>query len=600
MQNHNENLRILHTIYSNTLQHLTSVPLTSVPLTPVTTSIPDIKTPLYPHQSTLIHGMHNYRAKMTEGLQVDADEIKAKIGIVTDPSGSGKTLAILGYLASDTDPHPSFELTQYSTPYFYSQKQTYPQLCTNLIIVPSHLFGHWEDEIKTHTTLSYVPIETRGKIKENLIERIITSKFILTTNKCYRYVNEYALKHNITWNNICMDEPLFIQMKSSDPQMQFQFLWFISYQWSSLLFRNPLKKSQLLFLQEPMHSDLEEMLLDNTTEENHIFPSHYIKQYLSYSHPDRGYTIIRNSNEYIRQSIYKRQIDHTILQCKSTTTLQSLSSIYLARNTPIRSSNIIQLFQALGVESVDPNDYIASQEKQDMISRKIEENECGICLDRCEYPTIVKCCYHLYCAKCILQNTIIQFKCPTCRNALDVTHMHCLSPLGMNALRSKKDACLDVIQSKKSCIVYISFDKIYHDLWPELKARGITSELITSFSLRKAIKHFKEGSISVLFISKVELVRSLSVFTPCLLFYHDLPVFEQKQALIHFSHALRPLQNSQQSLQQAPQLQNSQLQSLQQAPQKQELQNSVILPLQSSVIPLQNLQVIYLHSEIQV
>lgn len=68
MQNHNENLRILHTIYSNTLQHLTSVPLTSVPLTsvpltPVTTSIPDIKTPLYPHQSTLIHGMHNYRAK---------------------------------------------------------------------------------------------------------------------------------------------------------------------------------------------------------------------------------------------------------------------------------------------------------------------------------------------------------------------------------------------------------------------------------------------------------------------------------------------------------------------------------------------------------
>lgn len=584
MQNHNENLRILHTIYANTLQPLTAV------------SIPNIKTPLYPHQSTLIHGMHNYRAKMTEGLQVDADEIKAKIGIVIDPPGSGKSLAILGYLASDTDSHPSFELTQYSTPYFYSQKQTYPQLCTNLIIVPSHLFGHWEDEIKTHTTLSYVPVETRGKIKENLIERIITSKFVLTTNKCYRYVNEYALKHNITWNNICMDEPLFIQMKSSDPQMQFQFLWFISYQWSSLLFRNPLKKSQLLFLQEPMHSDLEEMLLDNTTEENHIFPSHYMKQYLSYSHSDRGYTIIRNSNEHIRQSIRTRSIEHSILQCKSTTTLQSLSSIYLARNTQIRSTNIIQLFQALGVESVDPHDYIASQEKQDMITRKIDENECGICFDPCEYPTIVQCCHHLYCAKCILQNTIIQFKCPTCRNALDITHMRCLSPIGMNALRSKKEACLDVIQSKKACVVYISFDKIYHDLWPDLRARGITSELITSFSLRKAIKHFKEGSLSVLFISKVELVRSLSVFTPCLLFYHDLPVFEQKQALMNFC-LKQDLKNVSQVSQVSQSLQ-SLPQSLQSLPQNlpQDLKNLVILPSQ----PLQNLHIMYLHSEIQV
>jgi len=561
MQNHNETLSILHTIYRNTLKPIN-----------ISDTLPFITTLLYSHQSTLIHGMHQYRVQMTQGLQMGDDELKAKLGIVIDPPGSGKTLAILGYLASDIDPHPSFELTQYSTPYFYSQKQTYPQLCTNLIIVPSHLFGHWEDEIKIHTTLSYVPIETRGKIKENLMERIITSKFILTTNKCYRYVNEYATKHNITWNNICMDEPLFIQMKSSDPLMKFQFLWFISNQWTSLLFRNPLKKSQLLFLREPMHSDLEEMLLDNITEENHIFPSQYIKQYLTFNHLDRGHTIIRNSNEHIRKSITVRPIEHSILQCKSTTTLHSLSSIYLSRNTPIRSMNIPHLFQALSIESIDAVEYIKSYpDKQEIIQRKIQENECGICLDPCEYPTIVKCCYHVYCGKCILQNTIIQFKCPTCRVSLDVTQLNCLTRFGANILRSKKEAALDVIQSHKLTVIYISLDKIYYDLLPELRARGITTELITSFSLRKVIKNFKEGSLNVLFISKIELIRSLSLSTSCLLFYHDLPVFEQKQALINLC-----------------------LNVPYHSPSVGSLTNSVHMPV------VKPLQIIYLHSEIQV
>ena len=137
MQNNNEVLRILHTVYNNTLQPLQD-----------TLNIPAITTHLYPHQNTLIHGMHEYRHRMTQGLKIDNDEIKAKIGIIADPSGSGKTLSILGYLASDTHTCPSFELTQYSSPYFYSQKKRHEQISTNLIIVPSNLLGHWEDEIK--------------------------------------------------------------------------------------------------------------------------------------------------------------------------------------------------------------------------------------------------------------------------------------------------------------------------------------------------------------------------------------------------------------------------------------------------------------------
>jgi hypothetical protein len=520
MQNHIETLRVLHTVYRNTLQ-------------PTTISIPSIKTQLYPHQATLIHGMHQYRTQMTQGLQVDADELKAKIGIVGDPSGSGKILAILGYLASDTDPHPSFELIPYSSPYFYAQRQTHSPITSNLIIVPPHLFGHWEDEIKKHTTISYVSIETRGKLKDDILQRILSSTFILTTSKCYRSVHEFALRHHITWNNICIDEPLYIQLKASDPNLQFQFLWFITHQWQHLLFRNPIKKAQLLFLNEQMHPDLEAMLLDNTTEDIYLLPSQYIKQYAIYNHSHRGYLIIRNSNQHIRREIPNEQ--HCTIQCKSTTTLQALSSISLARNASVRSYNIPHLFQALSIESMGVTDYIQTYpDKEDMIQRKINENDCGICFDTCVYPTIVTCCHHVYCGKCILQNTIIQFKCPTCREVLDIAHMKCLTEFGSNVLKTKKEACLDVIRTGAKCLIYISLDKIYHDLWPEIHTAGIHAELLTSFSLRKAIKNFKEGNTNVLFVSKIELLRGIGISTiSSLLFYHEPCVFELKQALIN-------------------------------------------------------------------
>ena len=524
MQNHNDTMRVLHTIYNNTI----------APMDPIT--VPEITTPLYPHQSTLIQGMLAYRKRMTQGMQLDDHELKSKIGFVGDPSGSGKTLSVLGYLVSDTDYYATTELTHNSSPYFYSQKVTYPQNTVNLIIVPTHLFGHWQDEIKNHTTISYVAIDTKGKLKNDMVQTILSSTFVLTTNKCFRAVQEYATRNHITWNNVCIDEPLFIQMKSSDPKLEFQFLWLITYQWPSLLFRASLKKSPLLFLREPMHVDLEEMLLDNTTEDIRLYPCQYIKQFTEYNHSHRGHLLLRCSNDHVSKSIAVSAPKNTIIQCKSTTTLQTLSSIYLARNTSISATNVPHLFQALNIESHTNADYIASYpKKNEIILRKLEENECGICFETCTYPTMLTCCHHVYCGKCILQNTIIQYRCPMCRAALDVSQMKCLSSFGLNSMQTKKEACINVLRSHPMCVVYISFDKIYYDLLNDMKNAHINAELLTSFSLRKTIKSLKEGDINVLFVSKIELIRGLSLPVSCLLFYHELPFFEQKQALINMT-----------------------------------------------------------------
>ena len=93
---------------------------------------------------------------------------------------------------------------------------------------------------------------------------------------------------------------------------------------------------------------------------------------------------------------------------------------------------------------------------------------------------------------------------------------------------------MSILHRKMPTIVFIAFDKIYHDMAYAMKEAGIVAEIATSYSLRKALKNLKEGTLDVLFVSKIELFRGLSLpFISCLLFYHDQPVFEQRQALIN-------------------------------------------------------------------
>jgi hypothetical protein len=64
-------------------------------------------------------------------------------------------------------------------------------------------------------------------------------------------------------------------------------------------------------------------------------------------------------------------------------------SWYIARNIEpnISSEKISNLFQALGVQFNDIEDYIVNQPqiKHNLIRRKFEERECVICLEQTEY-----------------------------------------------------------------------------------------------------------------------------------------------------------------------------------------------------------------------
>jgi hypothetical protein len=516
---------------------------------------PFIKTKLYSYQNSMINSMHKYRNKMTRGFLQGNQAINGKIGILGNPSGTGKTLCVLAYLATLTNEFPKIttELTTHSTKYFFSHelRELSTVSSTNLIIVPHSLFNQWKQEINNHTTLEYISIETKRLLKgDEMAKNMIKSKFVLTTNSCYKHVQAYADEYNIEWNNIIIDEASSIYINSSDPKLKFQFLWLVTNNWIPLIFRNPsIIKSNLYYLKDrvKLHPELNKWLQDDisvnftSTLESYGF----LKDYLPFYHQNRANIILRNLDECIANGINLKEPNSCIMQCRPNININSLISYYLSRNIQpkINSEKIPGLFQALSINFKTVNEYIHNQPeiKHTLIRRKINDNECSICLDNFEYPTIVKCCYNIFCGKCLLRNMITNQKCPTCRDYLEVTNICCLQTLEQETYsieKNKLETCLDLFNNNRNgqFIVYSSFDNVYYQLFEEIIKLNLKAERVEGnmFSLLKTIKNYQEGKTNILFVSNIDLIRGLSLAsTSHLIFYHEQPVCELKQILIH-------------------------------------------------------------------
>jgi len=516
-----------------------------------------IMSELYPHQKALIQGMIRYRERMTRGFLIDQRAMNGKIGVIGDHHGSGKSLAILSYIASTlSTPLPSItnELSDHSIRYFFSHDllPVSDRNRSNLIIVPHHLFHQWKEEIETHTMMTYVPIETKRMIKENeTLLKITTSSFVLTTNKCFRFVQEYASRNGIHWNNVFIDEASSIYFHSMDPSLSFQFLWLVTNQWHSLLFKNPTIHSlQLYELKDriTLHPELEEWLLhrDHEYYDSSALSSAYLKDYIPFQHPQRGLLVLRNSKRFVQESMKLSPIHEYTITCKSNITLNSLTSYLLSRypSFHLHSKHIPYLFQSLGIEFMIPEHYVELHptSKHNLIQGKIKDNECLICLETCEYPTIVNCCFNTYCGKCILKNMVLNPpKCPTCRETILLSNMTCLGSLTVQdrlSSKTKIEVCMDLFHKypQGQFIIYSSFENIFFQMFEEMDRCGIKAERIEEnlFSLIKVLRNFKQGTTRVLFISDIKLIRGLSFSSIShLIFFHELPSSELKDVLIH-------------------------------------------------------------------
>jgi hypothetical protein len=441
-------------------------------------------------------------------------------------------------------------LTPHSLPHFYSHTITptpRPTPRTHLIIVPHYLFLQWRAEIERHTTLPTIAIETRRSLRDPEVLR--QARIVLTTNTSYKYVQRFATENNIHWDCVVVDEATSLHLHQSDPPLTFQFLWLISSNWIPLILRSAvITKSILYQLRDrltELHPDLERWLVESLTSryEGTLTSTNFFQSLLPFHHPYRTELLLHHNSSVFMEAIQRPRIEH--LQCRPNITLHSLMSFYLSRNMDpqIRTPQIPHLFQALHVEWNSPDNYVSALpwSKKIRAQRSIKENECVICFEPCRYPTILSCCHHVYCGKCVLQQMMLNPRCPMCRETIAPRHLTCLDsipPTEIAQQQSKMEACARLFRENPTgCfMVYSSFDNVFYQLAEEMDKVGLKAERLEPqlFSLRKTVRNVQQGRTQILFVANAEWIRGMSFsMITHLIFYHEPSVHEWKEVLLH-------------------------------------------------------------------
>lgn len=212
-----------------------------------------IKLPLRNHQRAIIHAMAEREKASMSGIEFQETYTYTNYGVLGDEVGSGKSLAVLGYLAwlkeqggfsqSRTVLYPR------SSKHFFTvmKKTIAPTQSPSLIVVPHTIYKQWEDYCKKQTLLNvffikstksihaaYTPSDCSGNLL--LRNTIQTSDAVLVSNTLYNDVIRFAKQHSIHWSRMFIDEVDTIYVPGTNQEPEATFTWFISATWPNFIF----------------------------------------------------------------------------------------------------------------------------------------------------------------------------------------------------------------------------------------------------------------------------------------------------------------------------------------------------------------------------
>lgn len=547
-----DQLRIINSVFKNAIEPKT-----------VHVDVPNIQANLLQHQKSMIHMMYAHYLRMTHGFIWGNQLIHGKVGIIADPAGTGKTLSILGFISLLKNTRSIFQnnalcqgdLEHESNSYFYSNhiRTVTDTSSTNLIIVPQNVYTQWKDEIQRSTSLTCFQIESRRVLRNNTTPTLLCgSDFVLTTNKLYRYVQEYALEKGIRWKHIFIDDAAGIHISSKEPAFAFDFLWLISSNWLGLLFRNIwLSPSNLLYIRDrfTLHRDCDDWLVRASEQGTHISTtinsSVFLKQYLPYTHPCRSTLVLMNSNQSLESSYTLPQPIQLSLECRQNYTLSTLAQ------TPVQLENSIKIpaiLTSLGVRSYDISGLIIDYPEKECVIRCKVDDVCSICLDATINRTFATCCMNTFCGSCILRNTIISDTCPTCRSEINTDDMvfmpkpsDILGVSGETVILNRHETCIDYIKRHRNepILIYTIFENTYYQLLPDLEKLGIETDRLSLPTIQRTLADFTSGRVKVLFASNLDIIRGLNLTKiQHLIFFYEMAFSEQQQLLVSSAQRL--------------------------------------------------------------
>ena len=500
-------------------------------------------------------------------------EIESNYGILADKVGSGKTFMTMGLVAYKQIPSDRDKIISSSIYSVIKYKCNNTPIKTNLILVPHNICRQWSEAFKFSTLKTYTVAKHSDvnfiEFSENIFANQQSSDNPdFTELNCIGYYDVMIMSatmfdsfydkfRHVKWARIIIDEIISIKNMPTDLEFNCNFLWFLTATPSGI---KNIKRQYI------------RTLISSTS--NYIINS----------------IIIKNNDYYVDTSMNLPNINQILIKCLTPKELRTLTE-YISEDiiNMINAGDIQNAITRLNcnVETSDnilevvtnkikkelhnkrneleyeqkriPDDRKAHEEKIKKIEQKIislegkyigledrlksfKENNCPICLNEFESPTLTNCCNNLFCLTCLAMCS----KCPLCRQDIDIKHCTVIHDKKTDnntddnkkerTLCSKLDNLVTIIKKnpKGKFLLFSNYDGTFENVNKRLNDEGITNNRLVGSSvvINSVIKRFTNGDIRVLMLNALNYGSGLNLqMATDIIIYHQLDMELETQVI---------------------------------------------------------------------
>jgi hypothetical protein len=491
----------------------------------------EIKKGLYAHQLTSIYNMEMLEKEKSIELYNNR-YIHTNIGILSDLTGYGKTLSILGLISRNKTWHDDktvFTMVKRTgnDTVFQVDESYYEKVNCTLVVMNSIILSQWENELK-YTTMSWRKVSSK-KEAENL--EISDIDIVLCDYQYYSIV--CSIYSKVAFKRIVIDEPNTIKIQEN--RYISDFVWLITATPYELFIK---KKYEHI-----LTSDLnifEKIIVKNDDE--------YVKK--SFNMPPN--TIITYKCMNVIYDIIKDNVRYNIRELACAENIPGLLESLGYKDKPESIVNIIYRKKVEKLKEIENMLNIKKDSLKLEDKKKIAEDEilkfvnsletiisstrCYLCSNNFKSPSFVTCCQNIMCSECISNHIEkIEKKCPICRDKIDMRNIVCINvnttmPVCDKSkflTKTKSQIIRDIIikDLSKKYIIYSEFSESFDTLKRLLNEQEILYTELKGYKSQKerSLENYRNGSVNVLLLTTLQYSAGIDLMnTTDILLYHEM------------------------------------------------------------------------------
>ena len=381
--------------------------------------------------------------------------LQSRCGILADPTGSGKTTTMLGFIQSrvgTTRQSESESVVTRRYGAFITERVTLqdptPEICSGatLIIVSPNLVNQWAKEAEAVTGNVPLQITTSAHVL-NFVENPDISDIVIVNELRYRLLCALSCAYGIRFARIVYDEckHLGCISRTCSTQLMVLFTWFIGASEtdepkSSDFFTSTTPMSMMSQLDQ-MPAAVLRTITVRTPAGEISYPGTVVhRQYKCRSLSDVTDIIADTMMDSdLRSRIMAGDIQGalTILGAEEASDIYTVVVYRLNRDlrhlrflteeieTDIAAGARLRANVASRLDDLKQKEIALQRQIETSESRfnaLLQNGTCSICLDNFQDPAMVSCCSNVFCSQCLLEAQVVRQKCPLCRSTAFKIH----------------------------------------------------------------------------------------------------------------------------------------------------------------------------------